>query len=275
MRTQRPPRRRSIGTDGRAWLWLAALVTAFAALRPLNAFDPGPQNVVREFSRLDADGARLLGGRWRELAPLVAWPLEPAWDRVLLITGYQIGTTRPLEGGRLAVDVDYAVVGEASALGFEAVSYIDRVTFVLATTDEVQWYIVSPMVAPHVFGSRTPPDEIVASLAKAHRAFVSSSLFVNQLMRAAGWDVPYEPAADLLNGRYYAPTDDPQPGDLVVYTHDGVAYHAGILVKQGRVVSSTLNAAIVRTTVNAFLGQVHYLRLVEPVAVATPTVVGR
>jgi hypothetical protein len=247
---------------------LAAIT--FAA--PLSAADQGPQNVVRQFCRLDANGARLVAGRWREVASLVAWPLDPAWDHVVFITGYQIGTTRALDDGQLAVDVDYGVVGEATAFGFEAASHTDRVTFVLDTPDEVHWRIISPMVAPRVFASLAPSDEIVATLKNSRGAFVSSSLFINQLMHAAGWNVPYERAADLLSGKNYAATDDPQPGDVVVYVQDGVAYHAGILGQQRRVVSSTLNGGIVRTTLNVFLGEVHYLRLIEPQALPTPTV---
>lgn len=225
------------------------------------AADPGPQNVVREFCQLDAMGARLASPRWREIAPLIAWPFDPAWDQILFITGYQIGSTRALDEGRLAVDVDYAVVGEASALGFEPVSYRDRVTFILDTPDEIHWRIISPMVPPHVFGALVSADEVVATLKNDRGSFVSSSLFVQRLMRAAGWDVGYERTTDLLSHGSYGPTDDPRAGDLAVYTQDGTAYHVGVLERDGKVVSATLNGGIVRTTLNAFLGQVQYLRL--------------
>jgi len=43
-----------------------------------------------------------------------------------------------------------------------------------------------------------------------------------------------------------------------------VAYHAGLLEAEDQVVSSTLNAGIMRTAVDAFAGQVTYLRLVQP-----------
>jgi hypothetical protein len=116
-----------------------------------------------------------------------------------------------------------------------------------------------------------PAEEIVATL-NGRGAFVSNSRFVHQLMHAAGWSVPYERAVDLLSGRVYGPVEDPQPGDVVVYAQDGVAYHAGILGKQGAVTSATLNGGIVRTTLNAFLGEVHYLRLIAPAGSPTPAV---
>jgi hypothetical protein len=246
----------------------------FGATSPAFAIDPGPQNLVRQFCQLDANGARLIAGRWNEIAPLVAWPFHPAWDQISFITGYEISSTRALEEGRLAVDVDYSVVGEASAFGFEPVSYIDRVTFVLATSDEIHWSILGPMIAPRVFGNRVSVEDVVATLRNGRDGFVSNSLFVNQLIRSAGWDVPYERAVDLLSGNHYAPTDDPQPGDLVVYVQDGVVYHVGLLTKNDRVVSSTLNGGIVRTTLNAFPGEVRYLRLLDPERLPTPTVVG-
>lgn len=248
------------------------LTVATGLVLPARAADPGPQNLVREFCQLDANGARLVANGWNDLAPLVAWPFDPAWDEVRFITGYQIGTTRALEDGRLAVEVDYSVVGEASAAGFEPVSYLDRVTFVLGTADEIHWRVLSPMLAPRVFGTRMQPEEAVAILKNERGVFVSNSLFVNRLMQAGGWNVPYERTVDLLNGRNFGPTEDPRAGDLVVYAQDGVAYHVGILGKQGGVVSATLNGGIVRTTLNAFLGEVHYLRLLAPAAaLPTPT----
>jgi hypothetical protein len=227
----------------------------------IHAADPGPQNVVRDFCRLDANGARLASHGWREIAPLVGWPFDPAWDQIQFITGYQIGSTRPLEEGRLAIDVEYGVVGEASALGFEPVSHRERVTFILDTPDEIHWRIISPMVPPHVFGARFMADEIVATLKDGHGSFVPNSLFVQRLMRAGGWDVKYEPTVDLLSHGIYGPTESPDTGDLVVYTQNGVAYHVGVVEAENTIVSATLNGGIVRTTVNAFLGDVHYLHL--------------
>jgi len=53
-------------------------------------------------------------------------------------------------------------------------------------------------------------------------------------------------------------------GDLVVYLRDDAPYHVGLLEAENQVVSSTLNAGIVRTTIDAFAGDVRYLRLIEP-----------
>jgi hypothetical protein len=248
-------------------LGLAAAIHLGAALRLAAA--PGPQNLVRGFCEADGMGARLPGGRLHAITRLLSWPFDPAWDHVFLITGYRIGPTIPREDGKLSVDVDYAVVGEATVLGFEPVSYMERVAFLLDTPDGTHWQIVSPMVPPHVFGHRVQNDELVASLKEGRGAFLPSSVFVQQLLHAAGWNVPYIPTADLLTSSSYGPVESPMKGDLVVYVQDGVPYHVGVLEGPDRVISSTLNGGIVRTTANAFLGEVSYLRLVVPAALAT------
>jgi hypothetical protein len=214
-------------------------------------------------------GARLPGGRLREITGLLSWPFDPAWDRALLITGYRIGPTIPLDDGQLSVDVDYAVVGEATALGFDPGSHMERVTFVLDTPDGTHWRIVSPMVPPHVFGHRVGTEELVAWLKEGRGAFVPSSLLVQQLLQAAGWDVPYIPTTDLLLSSSYGAVESPRKGDLVVYVQNEVPYHVGVLEGADRVISSTLNGGIVRTTANAFLGEVRYLRLIAPPATQT------
>jgi hypothetical protein len=67
-----------------------------------------------------------------------------------------------------------------------------------------------------------------------------------------------------LDGTFYGPVGVPQAGDLVVYLRDGTPYHVGIVEGEDQIVSSTLNAGIVRTGTDAFAGEVKYLRLVSP-----------
>jgi cell wall-associated NlpC family hydrolase len=129
------------------------------------------------------------------------------------------------------------------------------------------------MVPPHVFGARISADEVVAALKGERGTFVSNSLFLQRLMRAAGWDVGYERTADLPTHGTYGPVDVSRAGDLVVYTQDGAAYHVGVLERDGKVVSATLNGGIVRASLNGFLGEVQYLRLLATARLpATPTI---
>lgn len=241
------------------------------ALPPAYADDSGPQNAVRRFCAADAMGARMVAGQWRGVGELVAWPFDPAWDRVVSITGYRIGATEALDDGQVKVEVDYAVVGETTATGFEPGAHVERLTFVLDSAGDNDWRIVAPLLPPHVFGHRLQIEEVVDSLKHGRSAFVSSSLFVQQLLQAAGWDVPHVATAALLGESTYGSVSSPAKGDLIVYVQEGVPYHVGLLEAPNRVISSTLNAGIVRTTPNAFLGEVRYLRLMAPAKAPTAT----
>jgi len=204
-------------------------------------------------------------GGWPDLLPLVSWPFEPAWDFAIVITGYDVGAPRPAEQGSLAIDVHYTVVGQISALGFDTNAYIETVTFRVHAPEE-GWRIIGPPPPPHVFGTHVDIELTRHAFEFGSRNFLPNSLFVWQMFRAAGWNVPLQRTADLLTGTTYRPVEKPQAGDVVVYLRDDVVYHVGLLEKENQVVSSTLNAGIVRSTVDAFPGEVRYLRLVEPEA---------
>jgi len=94
--------------------------------------------------------------------------------------------------------------------------------------------------------------------------FVPNSLFIWNMFQSAGWAVDFEPVEEFLNGRGFRTVTQPTSGDVVVYLRDGVPYHAGLLEAENQIVSSTLNAGIVRTPAAAFAGEVRYVRLVEP-----------
>src|SRR5215475_3198987 len=86
-------------------LWL--LCASVASAVPVAAVESGPQGVVRQFCQADGLGLRVSPWGWSNVAPLVSWQLEPAWDEVVLITDYQVGPPHPVEGGALAIDVAF------------------------------------------------------------------------------------------------------------------------------------------------------------------------
>jgi len=249
----------------RRW-WLTAPLVVCAALAtacPAVAVESGPQGIVRQFCQADAFGRRVSLRDWPQFISIVEWPFEPAWDSVLLITGYSVGSPRAAEGGALDVDVDYAVVGQVSALGLETNVYVETVTFRVHAPEQ-GWRIVGPPPPPHIFGSRVDIEALHRSFAYGALNFLPDSVFIWQMFRSAGWNVAFERTADLLNGTTYRLVEKPQAGDVVVYLRDGLTYHAGLLEAENQVASSTLNAGIVRTPVDAFGGDVRYLRLIEP-----------
>jgi len=233
---------------------------------PVAAVESGPQGVVRQFCQADGLGLRVSPWGWNNVAPLVSWQLEPAWDEVLLITGYEVGPPHPADNGALAIDVAFTVVGQVSALGFDTTAYVDTVTFLVQAPAPAGWRIIAPPPVPHLFGSLVDVDTMRRSFDHGTSSFVSNSLFVWLMFQSAGWGVPYERTIDMLAGSAYRSVEEPRNGDLVVYARDDRPYHVGIFESEGQIVSSTLNAGVVRSATNAFAGDVHYMRLVEPEA---------
>jgi hypothetical protein len=239
------------------------------AVRPADAAEFGPQSIVRQFCRADGLGKRVNVAGWDEFAPLVAWSYEPAWDHVMLITGYEVGSPRVVAPNVIGVDVNYAVIGQVSALGFDAAVHLETVTFRLDGRT-APWRIIGPPPAPHIFNSRADVESMRRSLEVGGLNFVPNTLFIWHMFRSAGWNVPLVATPDLQSGGVYRSVKQPKAGDVVVYLRDGVPYHAALLEADGQVVSSTLNFGVVRTATEAFAGEVKYLRLVQPEPEAEP-----
>lgn len=231
----------------------------------------GPQGVVREFCQLDGMGQRVTMPAWLRVAPLVTWTLEPAWDHVVVVASYVVGPPRPVEGSTaLSVDVQYSVVGEISAAGFRAEPALVTTALRVDAPGSGSWRILGPPPPPHLFADRIDVAEVRTSLTQGTARFVPDSLFIWQMFRNAGWQVPHLPVRDVLTSRAFRTVDTPAAGDLVVYLDGEQPYHAGILAAADAVVSSTINAGIVRAPVDAFAGAVRFARLVDLPGIAAP-----
>src|SRR5512139_3349259 len=237
------------------WLVLIAAVQVRAA-------ESGPQAVLRRFCQSDGLGQRVLMPGWMVVAPLVTWSLEPAWDHVILIGSYEVGSPHMDEDGA-SIEVRYTVIGEVSALGLDTTVHVETVEFTLEAPDD-HWRIAGPPLPPHIFAHRVDLDALRQSLTSGGLNVIPNSTFVWQLFRSAGWEVPLVGSLDLLTSSAYRLVPQPRVGDLAVYLRDGVPYHVGVFETDDRIVSSTLNAGIVRTAPDAFAGELKYLRLVEP-----------
>jgi hypothetical protein len=249
-----------------SWKASAAVLAACIVLGtavPVDAVETGPQAVVGQFCQADGRGQRVRIAEWAAIAPLVTWPLEPAWDHVVLIGSYQVDPPRLLEDGSVAIAVRYGVIGEMSALGLETPVHVENVEFQLRATNGA-WRILGPPLPPHIFAHRVDMDALRRSLQFGGLNFLPNSIFIERMFQSAGWNVAFVPTIDLLNGQTYRAVDKPKAGDLAVYLRDGVPYHVGVLEADDQIVSSTLNAGIVRTRPDAFPGEMRYLRLVQP-----------
>ena len=241
---------------------LVLAVSLLAGVSPAGG-QLGPQTVVRQFCQADGLGQRASLPNWAAVAPLVTWIYEPAWDHVMLISSYTVDSPRSAEPMTLLVDVHYQVTGQVSARGVDPQGYVETVTFQV-TPYGTGWRIAGPPPPPHIFGDSVDVDAMRRSLEQGGVNFIADSLFVWRMFQAAGWNVDFEATGDLPDGPLYRAVDQPLPGDVVAYLRDGSPYHIGLLEADDQVVSSTLNAGIVRTAIDAFTGEVKYLRLVQP-----------
>ena len=119
-----------------------------------NGSTPGersPASVVREYCRLDLEGARLSSNNpdSEKYFALVAWPDEPGWDGAIVIRNFAV--TRSSSGQALAeVTVKYSVLGTLSGAAVTASPrHEESVTFTLKRSGST-WKIERPLISPHI-----------------------------------------------------------------------------------------------------------------------------
>ena len=229
-----------------------------------------PLEVVNRFCQADGRGDRVHPRQWGVIAPLVTWTLEPAWDHIALISGYQVKPPRVVDD-HIEIDVEYTVVGAVSSEGEENREGLETVPFSLVGDDVSGWRIDGPPPPPYLFANLVNVDTMRATLAPDSTSYVSASAFVWRMLREAGWPVPYRPVSQLRDPEVFAAVEQPKAGDLALFLGDGAPYHVGIVTGDGQIASATINAGLMRTPANAFAGTVLYLRLREPLTPrATP-----
>lgn len=238
---------------------VALVVCIGTSARP--ALAQGPQALVQTFCREDAFGARTSPASLPHIASLVAWPLEPAWDRVILISAYEVGAPTFHDDDTAEVVVRYAVVGEVDAKEHREGPYESQQRFHLKQRLR-GWVIAGPPPPPHVFVHRVDTTATQQAFQGAG-GYLSQSRFIAEMLREADWEVPLESTQEIVRGRTYASVERPAPGDLVVYLAGGRPYHVGLLERAGVVVSATLGIGLVRSTIATFPGEARYLRLQE------------
>ena len=245
---------------------LLALMVVIVAV-PHRGLAADPLNTVRVFCRADGDGVRLRPRTWSSIAPLVTWHLEPAWDRVRLISAYEL-TTPTISGEGVEVEVRYAVIAEIRAGSVRRDERFETETYRLSLDESNNsWRILGPPPVPYVFSNYADAEAIAALLDPHEPAYVSASALVWELLREAGWDVPYTDTASLPSAAGWLPVQTPQAGDLVIYYDGERPYHVGLVESENQIVSATLNAGVRRAPLAAFAGDVRYWRL----QIDTPT----
>jgi hypothetical protein len=203
-------------------------------------------------------GDRLQPSRWAKIAPLVTWKIEPAWDQIRLIRGYEMTTPRLIED-RVEVDVTYTVSGDLRAGKVLRGIRLESRTYHLVSKDEGKhWRILGPPSVPYLFESQADIDELAALLAPGSSGYTSNSSFAWHLLRRDHSDLPYRDTESLVNATYLNATEEPKPGNLVLYYDGEIPFHVGVVEPEGVIVSSTMNAAIWRGPADSFPGTARY-----------------
>ena len=224
---------------------------------------------MRAFCQADGRGERIAPRTWPNLAGLVTWSLEPAWDHLFLISGFELGTPQARDGG-FDVDVQYTLTAEVRSSGVKAEGRVETRTYRLVRDDEGAWRIRAPAPPPYVFASQADDTALAALLDPEKSAYVSNSAFAWHLLRDAGWAIPYADTAALATAPDLTVERTAQVGDLVLYFDGDSPYHVGIVESEDSIVSATLNGGIRRTEFGAFAGEIQYRRPIATAA-ATPT----
>ena len=244
----------------RAALALAALVAMSSLAAPAAGGDP--LDVLRAFCQADGNGARLRASTWPAVAPLVAWGLEPAWDQLYLIHGYEIGTPSSHEGV-ITVDVQYNLAQSIRSRGAKVESRIETRRYRLEPDGQRGWRLRGPPPPPYIFASQADPDALVALLSPDDSTYQSNSSFVWHLLRDAGFELPYVDTIDLPTAYGLRLERTANIGDLALYYSGGVPYHVAMVESDDGIVSATLNAGLRRSPFGAFAGEIRYLRPVS------------
>lgn len=217
-----------------------------------------PLKIIRAYCRADGLGDRLQPSRWKKIAPLATWKIEPAWDQLRLIRGYEMGTPRLREDG-VEVEVTYTVSGDLRAGKVLRGARLESRTYHLVTEDEGKhWRIAGPPSVPYLFESQADIDELSALLSPDDSSYLSNSAFAWHLLRRSHPDLPYRDTASLMNATYLVETEEPKPGDLVLYYDGDVPFHVGVVEAEGVIVSATMSSGIWRGPADSFPGTVRY-----------------
>ena len=263
--------KRTVGRLGTGCRLAAALVVwLIAAAAPVRAVDP--LNTMRAFCLADGRGDRVDPRTWPRLADLVTWALEPAWDHVYLIRGFELGTPQIRDDG-VEVDVQYTITAAVQSNVVAEAERVETRTYRLVRGDDARWRIRPPAPPPYLFASSADGAALAALLDPAGSTYVSDSAFVWRMLRDAGWPIEYAGTAALGSAAGFTAERTARVGDLALYYDGESPYHVGIVDSDDTVVSATLNGGIRRTPFGAFAGEIRYRRpaAVSAAPQSTPT----
>ncbi len=133
-------------------LLLISCAPAFAVqtecvVRSDTEYPATPEEVVEEYVRKDAEGARAFGKRFDEIRDLFMWE-EAGSDGFTIIAGYDI-ETMSVESEKACIEVTYRELGDTNLFEWIPNNRKTVITFILKK-DGKRWRISGPQTTPHV-----------------------------------------------------------------------------------------------------------------------------
>ncbi len=218
-----------------------------------------PLNIMRAFCQADGRGDRLDPRTWPRIAGLIGWSLEPAWDHVFLIRGFELGTPQRRDGA-VEIEVRYTVLSNVRSNVVEDAPRVETHVYRLAPIESGGWTIQPPAPPPYIFENMADAPVLAGLLDPGSGDYVSDSAFVWRMLRDAGWPLDYADVATLASSDAFTTERTAQVGDVAIYYDRDQPYHVGIVESDEAMVSATLNGGIRRTPFGAFAGEVRYRR---------------
>ncbi len=111
--------------------------------------NPGPEEVVKKYCRLDFDGVRLSSKSYAQIAPLSLWEEEPGWDEATVISGYQATSVRTQRNGAV-IKVRFEILGRLFGLGIFTLNRKSEVMDFSLILSNGKWIIQKPLYRPYI-----------------------------------------------------------------------------------------------------------------------------
>ncbi len=229
-------------------------------LNPCNARADDPLAAARAFCAADGKGARLSPSTWSDVAPFVTWDLEPAWDHITLIHGYEINTPRR-SGERVTVDVTYSIAAQITAGNVARKQGKETLTLELVAGEDGVWRLGGTPPAPHVFENFADANALADLLGSENDRYTSNASYVWNQVRADDAGLSYVSVAEFPSAPGFTEVASAEAGDVALYySRAGQPYHIAWIESEETVLSATLNSGLQRSRFSAFPGTVRYWR---------------
>lgn len=117
---------------------------------PPVAYPSTPEEVVRKFCQLDAEGKRLSGDTMSDILGLVTW-IETGAEVIFVISGFEVGKAI-IADSMAKVPVEYHRLGSTDGIEFSEIPRKKITSYIYKLVKQNNmWKIQEPVSAPHVY----------------------------------------------------------------------------------------------------------------------------